>query len=58
MWDPLKEAKESGRMEACEAMAKSMLQEAGYSKDMIIRITKLSKNRIDELKKEVMQAEA
>lgn len=58
MWDPLKEAKESGRMEACEAMAKSMLQEAGYSKDMIIRITKLSKNRIDELEKEVMQAEA
>ncbi len=63
MWDPLKEAKESGRqqgkedgwMEACETMAKSMLQEAGYSKDMIIRVTKLSKNRIDELEKEVMQ---
>ncbi len=70
MWDPLKEAKESGEalgrqqgkeegwMEACETMAKSMLQEAGYSKDMIIRVTKLSKNRIDELEKEVMQAGA
>ena len=66
MWDPLKEAKELGRqqgkedgwMEACETMAKSMLLEAGYSKDMIIRVTKLSKNRIDELEKEVMQAEA
>ncbi len=66
MWDPLKEAKERGHqqgkedgwMEACETMAKSMLQEAGYSKDMIIRVTKLSKNRIDELEKEVMQAGA
>ena len=52
------QGKEEGWMEACETMAKAMLQEAGYSKDMIIRITKLSKNRIDELEKEVMQAEA
>ena len=57
MWDPLKEAKESGeergRQQACEDMAKAMFNEPNYSKEMIIRITKLPQGRVEELEKEV-----
>lgn len=57
MWDPLKEAKESGeergRQQACEDMAKAMFNEPNYSKEMIIRITKLPQSRVEELEKEV-----
>lgn len=57
MWDPLKEAKESGeergRQQAFEDMAKAMFNEPNYSKEMIIRITKLPQSRVEELEKEV-----
>lgn len=56
MWDPLKEAKERGRQQACEEMAKAMFKELNYSKEMIIRVTKLPLERVNELEKEVIKA--
>lgn len=60
MRDPLKEAKERGeergRQQACEEMAKAMFKEPNYSKEMIIRVTKLSLERVNELEKEVIKA--
>ncbi len=57
MWDPLKEAtergEERGRQQACEDMAKAMFNEPNYSKEMIMRITKLPQSRVEELEKEV-----
>lgn len=47
------QGKEEGWMEACETMAKAMFNEPNYSKEMIIRITKLPQSRVEELEKEV-----
>ena len=47
------QGKEEGWMEACETMAKAMFNEPKYSKEMIIRITKLPQSRGEELEKEV-----
>ncbi len=59
MWDPLKEAKESGeergRQQACEDMAKAMFLKATYSKEEILQLTQLPQHRIDELEKELLQ---
>lgn len=46
---------ERGRQRACEDMAKALFNEPNYSKEMIIRITKLPLERVDELEKEVLR---
>ncbi len=45
---------DEGRMVACEDMAKAMIMMGVYSKDEIVKITQLSKSKVEELERAII----
>ena len=56
MSEEAEQREQKGRIEACENIAKNMIIQSVYSLDEIHQLTLLSKNRIEELQREVLKS--